>query len=122
VPKKRRGKASAKIIEAARGLRRAQTPAEKKLWDALRDRRLVKLKFRRQHPFGRFVLDAFCVEQQLEVEVDGDWHNRPEQAAYDEERVAFLQANGIKVVRFSNNEVLNDLKSVLRRIVEVTNS
>jgi very-short-patch-repair endonuclease len=120
MPKGRRGKTVSKTIEAARLLRRRQTPAEKKLWAALRDRQLIKLKFRRQHPYGKFILDAFCVEYQLEVEVDGDWHNTAEQVAYDLGRSSYWQQRAVTVLRFSNDEVLGDLTDVLKRIVEAT--
>jgi len=100
MPRKSRGKASARIVQAAREQRRQQTPAEKKLWEALRSRRLAGLKFRRQHPFQQFILDMFCVEYQLEV--DGGIHDDPAQAAHDTERTAFLEARGIRVLRFKN--------------------
>jgi len=120
MPRKTRGKTTATIVHAARTQRRQPTPAEKKLWVALRDRRLAGLKFRRQHPYDRFILDAFCVAHQLEVEVDGGIHADLAQAAYDVERTEFLEAHGIKVLRFSNEEVENHLGEVLRRIVEAT--
>ncbi|MFQ5875952.1 MAG: endonuclease domain-containing protein [Dehalococcoidia bacterium] len=118
--RKTRGKTTAKIVHAAREQRRKPTPAEKKLWEALRDRRLAGLKFRRQHPYDRFILDAFCVEHQLVVEVDGGIHADPAQAAQDAARTEFLQAQGIRVLRFSNEKVENHLSEVLQRIVEAT--
>ena len=120
MPRKTRGKASADIVQAARKARHAPTLAEKKLWEALRGRRLAGLKFRPQHPYGRFILDAFCVEHQLEIEVDGGIHTTPEQAAYDAERTKYLEARGIQVLRFSNNEVINDLGNVLTKIIDAT--
>jgi very-short-patch-repair endonuclease len=120
MPRKTRGTTTTKIVQAAREQRRQPTPAEKKLWDALRGRRLAGLKFRRQHPYGQFVLDAFCVEHQLEVEVDGDVHDDLAQAARDAERTKFLKERGIRVLRVSNEEVENNLRDVLRRIVDAT--
>jgi len=108
------------MVEAARGQRGKPTPTEKALWHALRDRRLAGLKFRRQHPHGRFILDAFCVEHQLEVEVDGAGHLEPEQAAYDLARTEYLQLLGIRVLRFKNAEVHDDLDGVLAKIVAAT--
>jgi very-short-patch-repair endonuclease len=108
------------MIEAARGLRQRQTPAEKKLWGALRDRRLVGLKFRRQHPYGPFILDAFCVEYQLEVEIDGGGHDDAQQATYDVERTEYLKLHGVHVLRFTNDDVENNFRDVLRQIVEAT--
>jgi adenine-specific DNA-methyltransferase len=113
-----RGKATAKIVAAARELRRKLTPTEKKLWEALRGRRLAGLKFRRQHPYERFILDAFCVEHQLEVEVDGGIHTDPERAAYDNERSEFLKTRGIRVLRFSNEAVEKHFEKVLQQIKE----
>ncbi len=120
MPKGKRGKAPAPIVSAARALRKSQTPAEKKLWAAIRNRQLSGLKFRRQHPYGSFILDAFCVEHQLEIEIDGGVHAQPERAAYDAARTEFLQQRGIHVLRFTNEDVENDLEGVLRRIVETT--
>ena len=120
MPRKSRGKSTAKIVQAARDQRRQQTSAEKKLWDALRNRRLAGLKFRRQHPFQQFILDAFCIEHQLEVEVDGDVHNDPAQAGRDAARTEFLQLHGIRVLRFKNEEIENNLEDVLKHIVEAT--
>jgi very-short-patch-repair endonuclease len=120
MPRKTRGGTTAKVVEAAREQRRQPTPAEKKLWDALRGRRLVGLKFRRQHPYGQFILDAFCVEHQLEVEVDGGIHADLAQAARDAERTKFLEERSIRVLRFSNEEVENHFEDILQRIVEAT--
>ncbi len=120
MPRKTRGKTSAKIVYAARAQRRNSTPAEETLWAALRSRRLAGLKFRRQHPYGPFILDAFCVEHQLEVELDGGIHANPSQAAHDAARTEFLKAHGIRVLRFSNEEVESNLAEVLRKILEAT--
>ncbi len=111
-------KPDAKLVHLARQYRRQPTLAEKKLWNALRDRRPAGLKFRRQHPFGRYLLDAYCVKRQLAVEVDGAVHQEPDQAAHDAEREAFLNSQGIQVLRFKNDEVENNLEEVLRKIVE----
>ena len=122
MPRKTRGMTTAKIVQAAREQRRKPTPAEKKLWEALRGRQLGGLKFRRQHPYDRFLLDMFCVEYQLEVEVDGGVHSDPEQAARDAERTEFLKTHGIRVLRFRNEEIINNLPDVLRRIVEAAHT
>lgn len=122
MPRKTRGKSTARIVQAARELRREPTTTEKTLWEALRNRRPGGLKFRRQHPYGRFILDAFCVEHQLEVEVDGGIHADPNQSAYDAERTAFLQARGIRVLRFSADEVEHNLNEVLKCILAATRS
>jgi very-short-patch-repair endonuclease len=118
VPRKTRGSTSATIVRAARQQRQQSTCAEETLWDALRSRRLAGLKFRRQHPYERFVLDFFCVELQLAIELDGDIHNDPDQAARDAERTEFLLARGIRVLRFKNEQVESELETVLEKIKE----
>jgi very-short-patch-repair endonuclease len=120
MPRKTRGKTSAKIVHAAPGQRHKPTSTEMILWAALRGRRLGGLKFRRQHPYDRFILDAFCVEHQLEVEVDGGIHTDPSQAAHDAARAEFLKLRGIRVLRFSNKEIEENLNEVLKQILEAT--
>lgn len=117
-----RGQSSYTIVHAARDLRRGMTPAEEKLWQALRGRRLNGLKFRRQHPLDRFIIDFYCVERHLAVEVDGGIHAAVGQVARDDERTVWLNAHGIRVLRVTNEEVENDLDGVLRRIVEEASS
>jgi very-short-patch-repair endonuclease len=102
--------------EAARRLRQQLTPAEDQLWSALRGRQLVGLKFRCQHPVGRFIVDFYCPSCKLIIEVDGDIHTQ--QKAYDEARTEQLELYGYRVLRFTNEEVLNDLQTVLTRIVQ----
>ena len=104
--------ASAEIGTRARELRYAPTRAEDRLWNALRGWNLAK--FRRQHPFERFILDFYCPAAKLCVEVDGDIHD--EQVERDAARTELLNAHGIRVIRFRNDEVLGDTRSVLRRI------
>ncbi|MGB8647657.1 MAG: endonuclease domain-containing protein [Anaerolineae bacterium] len=118
MPRNTRGKTSAPIVRLARGQRHEPTPAEERLWSGLRGRRLGGLKFRRQHPYGRFILDAYCVEHKLVVEVDGAVHDDPDQAAYDCARTECLLADGIRVIRFKNREVMDNLDKVLQEIRE----
>jgi very-short-patch-repair endonuclease len=115
---KSKGKTSWKYVRAARELRQRETQAEKRLWNALRGKRLNGLKFRRQHPYEHYVLDFFCVEQDLVIELDGSVHDSPEQAAYDEERAAFLRERGLRMLRFRNEEVEQALTSVLQKIID----
>jgi very-short-patch-repair endonuclease len=96
-------------------MRRNMTPAEKKLWEALRGKQLGGLKFRAQHPVGPFILDFYCPACKLVVELDGGVHEG--QAAHDEARTGQLNDYGYKVIRFRNEEVLGDLPSVLERIL-----
>ena len=92
------------------------TEAERALWDAIRSKRLDGLRFRRQHPVGRFVLDFFCPSAKLVVEVDGPIHDR--HTDQDEARTRVLETAGYRVIRFRNEEILGDLPRVLRRISE----
>lgn len=103
----------------ARSMRKQPTPAEEALWKLLRNRRLAGFKFRRQHPFGPYILDGFCARARVEVEADGDTHATPEGQASDRERDAYLAANGVLVLRFWNSEVSNEEDAVLDRIASV---
>jgi very-short-patch-repair endonuclease len=117
LPRKSIRRANKNIVQAARKNRQGPTLAEARLWDYLRGRRLAGLKFRRQHPIDRFVLDFFCLECMLAVEVDGGIHLTPDQLAIDEERTRILDQMGIKVLRFSNHEIIDHVDDVLNRIL-----
>lgn len=101
-------------VERARVLRQAQTDAEGRLWSKLRERRLQGAKFRRQHPVGRYIVDFCCPERGLVIELDGSQH--AEQAEADNERSAFLAAQGYRVLRFWDSEVLVETDGVLEAI------
>ncbi len=101
----------------ARQLRSEMTDAQSYLWQRLRSRQIHGLKFRRQHPVGKFILDFACIEAKLIIEVDGAQHN--EMQIQDNQRTAWLEAQGWKVLRFWNNEVLQNIEGVL---VEVLNA
>jgi len=103
------------VLARARQLRRPQTPAESVLWARLRERQLGGFKFRRQHPVGRVIVDFYCNACRLAVEVDGDSH--AEQAEYDEARTEWLREQGIRVIRFTNRDVLHHLDAVLEKIL-----
>ncbi len=100
----------------ARALRKGATRAEQRLWRHLRDRRLGGFKFRRQHPLGPYVLDFYCEDQGLVVELDGRQH--ADRAAQDAARTAWLQARGHRVLRFWNHQVNDTLEGVLETILE----
>jgi len=111
-----------KILEPrrrARELRREETPAEAALWELLRDRQLLGLKFRRQHPVSRYIADFCCPDLRLIVELDGEVHASAAQTAHDENRDEYLQALGYEVLRFPNEKLLQDPPAVL---TEITNS
>ena len=102
-------------VSTARRLRRSQTDAERVLWFKLRDRRLNGLKFRRQVSIDRYVVDFFCVEANLIIEVDGGQH-----ATADEtQRTKMLEAMGYLVLRFWNNEVHENIDGVLETVLKV---
>ena len=102
------------IERRARALRAQMTGAEAALWEALRGKQVGGLRFRAQHPVGRFILDFYCASCRLVVEVDGDSHL--ERGERDAERSAVLESLGYSVIRFTNAEVEADLGSVLERI------
>jgi len=106
------------LLEFARQLRKEQTDAEQLLWSLLRDRRLAGFKFRRQHPVEPYVVDFYCHEARLAVELDGGQHNEPDERAKDAKRTAFLEGQGIRVLRFWNNEVFRNTEGVLEAIYD----
>jgi very-short-patch-repair endonuclease len=107
-------RASREMVARAKELRRASTPAEVALWNGLRGWGVGK--FRRQHPLDRFVLDFYHQGAKLCVELDGGVHDTPDQRARDEARTAALEAMGVRVLRFRNEDVLGDTAGVMRRI------
>lgn len=107
-----------KLYEYGRELRQTATEAEKILWEELRNRKLNGLKFRRQHPVDKFIADFYCNENKLVIELDGGVHDVKENAEYDANRTYMLNEFGITVIRFRNEEVLNDIKMVLKKISE----
>ena len=113
---KRRREISPELQQAAWLLRENVTPAEETLWEALRDKQLDGLKFRRQHPVGQFVLDFYCPRFKLVIELDGSVHNAA--AEQDAARTEHLNFFGYRVIRFRNEEVLTNLAAVLKRIAE----
>jgi very-short-patch-repair endonuclease len=109
------------IIEVARKLRKNATPAERLLWQHLRNRKLGGLKFVRQHPFGRYVADFYCAELKLVVEIEGGIHDEEGQQEYDRKRFEEMQLRGLRILRFANSEVLENTEGILQQIVAVKN-
>jgi very-short-patch-repair endonuclease len=97
------------------------TEAEKALWRYLQNRNAGGYKFRRQHPLGSYIADFYCHEKRLVVEVDGEIHLNPEAVDKDENRTAVLERYGIAVIRFSNQEVLEETESVVQTIIQELN-
>ncbi|MCY4530290.1 MAG: endonuclease domain-containing protein [Chloroflexi bacterium] len=102
--------------ERARALRKNATEAELILWHHIRRRQLSGHRFRRQHPIGPYIVDFYCYEKQLIVEVDGGQHST--QREYDEQRTLWLKQNGFRVLRFWNHDVMNRCEVVLEAIHE----
>jgi|SRR5690606_593463 len=92
------------------------TSAEASLWKELQRKKLDGRKFRRQHGIGSYIMDFYCVEENLVIELDGKIHGSKSAIAYDEKRTAFLNRNGIIVIRFENKTVFDNLPDVLQRI------
>ncbi len=105
-----------RLRSAAKRLRRDLTAAEERLWLELRGKRFFGAVFRRQVPIGAYVADIVCHEARLVVEVDGDTHDRPGAAERDEQRTAYLNSIGYRVVRVDNPEVYGNLEGVLVEI------
>jgi len=106
------------LLELARELRKKQTTAEMLLWPILRNRQFFGFKFRRQHQFGDYVLDFYCRERCLVIECDGPVHERNEQWHHDQSRDAYMIGQGLRVLRFANEQVLNDTETVLNEIAK----
>jgi very-short-patch-repair endonuclease len=106
------------LRELARSLRKNQTEAEGYLWQYLRDRRLVGYKFRRQYPIGNYILDFYCPQKKLAIELDGGQHGTNHGLAYDQHRTAILEKHGIKVIRYWDNEVFQNTNNVLDDIIQ----
>jgi len=105
--------------DLARKLRRNNTNAERRLWIALRNRRLGRYKFRRQQPIGFYIADFVCFEQKLVVELDGEHHDQPETIATDSARTSWLESRGYRVLRFWNRDLDVSAESVIEAIFRV---
>ncbi|HLR25984.1 MAG TPA: endonuclease domain-containing protein [Fodinibius sp.] len=102
------------LVEKARNLRNNSTPAEKRLWKYLRRKQIHQFDFDRQKPIDRYIVDFYCKELKLAIEIDGKYHSH--QYNYDQARQKRLETFGIHFLRFSEKEVLNDIDNVLRVI------
>lgn len=108
------------IRQFARELRHPQTPAEATLWLHLRNRNL-EYKFRRQHTFDFFIIDFYCAEVKLCIEIDGDYHLEKTQQEYDAARTEYLESRGRKIIRFTNDDVRFNIHAVAQTIVDTCN-
>jgi very-short-patch-repair endonuclease len=112
-----RAKYNYKLIPRAQEMRRKMTPPEQKLWFEFL--RTAPVKFRRQRPAGWYILDFYCPEKKLVIEVDGAQHYTKEGREYDAIRTAYLESCGLKVVRFANRDVMTNLSGVATKILKV---
>ena len=108
--------ANASIFQNAKALRNNSTDSEKILWQHLKAKKFFGLKFRRQHPINKFIVDFYCDQLKLVVELDGGYHNIPDVREYDEGREFMLKDWGLTVIRFTNEEIELDIKTVLKKI------
>jgi very-short-patch-repair endonuclease len=103
-------------VERARELRRAMTPAERKLWFEFL--RYQKPRFYSQRAIGKFIADFYCAKAKLVIELDGELHSTQQGQAYDEERSAFLEGLEVSVVRFTNLEIIQNFEGVCNAIIK----
>jgi very-short-patch-repair endonuclease len=104
-------------MRAAARLRKNLTLAEYLLWKKLSDKEIFNVKFRKQHPVSIFIVDFYCHECKLVIEVDGDYHNDEDQKEYDCDRTSDLNNLGLKVIRFTNFEIINEIDQVIKTIL-----
>jgi very-short-patch-repair endonuclease len=109
--------ADSQTIRTAIMLRKSMTVPEIILWKKLSDRKIFNTKFRRQHPVSFFIVDFYCHEYKLVIEVDGEIHNESEE--YDDNRTAELNKFGIRVLRFTNDDVFTNMDSIIKEILNV---
>jgi len=111
MPRATRGQTG--YLDLKRRLRANMTGPEMRLWSRLRARQLQGLKFRRQHGIGPYIVDFYCSEQSLVIEVDGDSHADPDQMQKDQLRDRYLQSLGLRVIRYFNDDIMKNLDGVL---------
>jgi len=116
MPRATRGQAS--HLDLKRRLRSNMTGPEARLWSRLRARQLHGLKFRRQHGIGPYIVDFYCPEQSLVIEVDGDSHADADQILKDRQREKYLQSLGLHVIRYINDDILKNLDGVMEDLAE----
>jgi very-short-patch-repair endonuclease len=104
-------------VQQGRRLRKGATDAEKRLWSRLRNRQIGNLKFRRQHPFGNRVVDFFCDEAKLAIELDGSGHLTGRGQTSDLDREMKLFEKGTRILRFYNHDIFRNLDGVLSAII-----
>ena len=102
------------LKEKSRQLRNNPTPAEKHFWNTLRTMPFYQDNtFNRQKPFGNYIVDFYCHEQQLVIEIDGDTHYEDQALVYDQKRIEFLESQGLRIIRFTNQEIMRSIEGVM---------
>lgn len=99
-------------------LRKSLTPAEAYLWKQIQNKKLAGRKFRRQHSIDKYIVDFYCAEEALIIELDGEVHMNPTAQDYDEKRTTYLEKLGFTIIRFENRMVFENLSSVLQEIMD----
>ena len=111
------------LKERRKALRKNQTPAERKLWNSLRNKQIYDFKFYRQFSIDYYIADFYCPESKLVIEIDGSQHNRKYEKDYDQVRTELMENLNIRVIRFSNDKVMNNFQEVIDQIkIELLNS
>ena len=113
--------ASKKIFLRAIELRNNMTKAEETLWEELKKREIFRARWKRQHPIDIFVVDFYCHKYKMVIEVDGDIHLDEEVREHDDGREYDIEKLGVKILRFTNNEILGNIESVKERILKEIN-
>ena len=113
--------ASPEIFRRAKELRKNMTNAEKILWEELKDKKLGGLKFRNQHPISKYILDFYCHNKKIGIEIDGEIHNDKARKFYDTDRTENLYSFGIKIIIFKNEEIFNNIEDVKKKILSICN-
>ena len=105
------------LVPLAKHMRKNLTDSEQAIWQKIRMKQLCGFQFYRQRPVGNYILDFYCSKAKLAIEIDGGQHNRKDDILNDAEREAYLERKGIKVLRFSNLDVMNNISGVLESIL-----
>ena len=108
-----------KIYHIARNLRKNKTREEDILWQLLRNRQFMGLKFKRQFPIGNYIVDFVCEEKKLVIEIDGGQHNIPDNVKADKERTNYINSKGYRVVRFWNNDINQNIEGVYETLLSM---
>ena len=109
-------------LEQRREQRKNLTPAERKLWQKLRSKKLAGLKFRRQHQIGHYIVDFYCPKLALIIEIDGSIHVEPQKIEEDKRRQKELEHRGYRVIRYNNNDVVWNINGVYSDIIKICNN